>query len=78
MLGFEKNKTDVCGWCCVLPACFDHRGTPENPARTCTLEGSKGAICVSINLSFFSSKVFGQVEDSVFLKYQQVVLKLLF
>lgn len=26
-------------------ACFDHRGTPENPARTCTLEASQGAIC---------------------------------
>ncbi|XP_020584965.1 gamma-glutamylcyclotransferase 2-1-like [Phalaenopsis equestris] len=26
-------------------ACIDHRGTPENPARTCTLEANKGAIC---------------------------------
>ncbi|KAG0482511.1 hypothetical protein HPP92_010595 [Vanilla planifolia] len=26
-------------------ACIDHRGTPENPARTCTLEGIKGAVC---------------------------------
>ncbi|XP_073001768.1 gamma-glutamylcyclotransferase 2-2-like [Typha latifolia] len=26
-------------------ACIDHRGTPENPARTCTLEAKKGAIC---------------------------------
>ncbi|KAL6985074.1 Gamma-glutamylcyclotransferase 2-2 [Sarracenia purpurea var. burkii] len=26
-------------------ACIDHRGTPENPARTCTLEQSEGAIC---------------------------------
>ncbi|KAG2699824.1 hypothetical protein I3843_07G205700 [Carya illinoinensis] len=26
-------------------ACFDHRGTPECPARTCTLEQKEGAIC---------------------------------
>ncbi|KAL0658610.1 hypothetical protein Bca4012_079195 [Brassica carinata] len=26
-------------------ACIDHRGTPEHPARTCTLEKSAGAIC---------------------------------
>ncbi|CAL9149182.1 gamma-glutamylcyclotransferase 2-1-like [Musa acuminata AAA Group] len=26
-------------------ACIDHRGTPEFPARTCTLEPEKGAIC---------------------------------
>ncbi|GKU87546.1 hypothetical protein SLEP1_g1933 [Rubroshorea leprosula] len=26
-------------------ACIDHRGTPENPARTCTLEQIEGAIC---------------------------------
>ncbi|XP_039121027.1 LOW QUALITY PROTEIN: gamma-glutamylcyclotransferase 2-1-like [Dioscorea cayenensis subsp. rotundata] len=26
-------------------ACIDHRGTPEHPARTCTLEAKKGAIC---------------------------------
>ncbi|OIT27412.1 PREDICTED: gamma-glutamylcyclotransferase 2-1-like [Nicotiana attenuata] len=26
-------------------ACIDHRGTPEHPARTCTLDESKGAIC---------------------------------
>ncbi|KAL4603325.1 gamma-glutamylcyclotransferase 2-1-like [Castanea sativa] len=26
-------------------ACFDHRGTPEHPARTCTLEQKEGAIC---------------------------------
>jgi len=26
-------------------ACIDHRGTPENPARTCTLEATKGTIC---------------------------------
>lgn len=26
-------------------ACIDHRGTPENPARTCTLKSSEGAIC---------------------------------
>lgn len=32
---------------CVT-ACIDHRGTPEHPARTCTLEQTEGAICVSI------------------------------
>ncbi|XP_074305004.1 gamma-glutamylcyclotransferase 2-1-like [Silene latifolia] len=26
-------------------ACIDHRGTPEHPARTCTLEYSEGSIC---------------------------------
>lgn len=26
-------------------ACIDHRGTPEEPARTCTLEDSEGSIC---------------------------------
>ncbi|XP_050220155.1 gamma-glutamylcyclotransferase 2-1 [Mercurialis annua] len=26
-------------------ACIDHRGTPENPARTCTLESLEGAVC---------------------------------
>ncbi|KAK2392291.1 ChaC family protein [Trifolium repens] len=26
-------------------ACIDHRGTPENPARTCTLEEKDGSIC---------------------------------
>ncbi|XVE97215.1 hypothetical protein REPUB_Repub03eG0001400 [Reevesia pubescens] len=26
-------------------ACIDHRGTPENPARTCTLEHIEGAVC---------------------------------
>lgn len=26
-------------------ACIDHRGTPEHPARTCTLEYKEGAIC---------------------------------
>ncbi|OMO91096.1 ChaC-like protein [Corchorus olitorius] len=26
-------------------ACIDHRGTPENPARTCTLEHLEGAVC---------------------------------
>ncbi|RWW38937.1 hypothetical protein BHE74_00055779 [Ensete ventricosum] len=30
-----------------LPACIDHRGTPVNPARTCTLQPEEGAICVS-------------------------------
>ncbi|KAL3645842.1 Gamma-glutamylcyclotransferase 2-1 [Castilleja foliolosa] len=26
-------------------ACIDHRGTPEHPARTCTLEQNVGALC---------------------------------
>ncbi|KAL3844337.1 hypothetical protein ACJIZ3_001740 [Penstemon smallii] len=26
-------------------ACIDHRGTPEHPARTCTLEECKGDVC---------------------------------
>ncbi|GMH11811.1 hypothetical protein Nepgr_013652 [Nepenthes gracilis] len=26
-------------------ACIDHRGTPEHPARTCTLEYAPGALC---------------------------------
>ncbi|KAE9603757.1 putative glutathione-specific gamma-glutamylcyclotransferase, gamma-glutamyl cyclotransferase [Lupinus albus] len=29
-------------------ACIDHRGTPELPARTCTLEEKEGAICWGI------------------------------
>lgn len=29
-------------------ACIDHRGTPENPARTCTLESDEDAICWGI------------------------------
>ncbi|WOK92087.1 hypothetical protein Cni_G00778 [Canna indica] len=26
-------------------ACIDHRGTPANPARTCTLEAREGEVC---------------------------------
>ncbi|GFQ03692.1 putative glutathione-specific gamma-glutamylcyclotransferase 2 [Phtheirospermum japonicum] len=26
-------------------ACIDHRGTPEHPARTCTLEQNEGVLC---------------------------------
>ncbi|XP_057985506.1 gamma-glutamylcyclotransferase 2-1 isoform X1 [Hevea brasiliensis] len=26
-------------------ACIDHRGTPDRPARTCTLENFEGAVC---------------------------------
>ena len=38
-----------------VPACIDHRGTPENPARTCTLERNEGAVCVSVlNSNAFS------------------------
>jgi cation transport regulator ChaC len=35
-------------------ACIDHRGTPEHPARTCTLESDEEAICVSELSSSFS------------------------
>ncbi|KAF9687586.1 hypothetical protein SADUNF_Sadunf02G0108800 [Salix dunnii] len=31
-----------------VPACIDHRGTPESPPRTCTLENVEGAICSTL------------------------------
>ena len=36
-------------WCFdwYVAACIDHRGTPEHPARTCTLEYAEGDVCVS-------------------------------
>ncbi|RHN76782.1 putative glutathione-specific gamma-glutamylcyclotransferase, gamma-glutamyl cyclotransferase [Medicago truncatula] len=40
VVGFIKDYRRV-----FYLACFDHRGTPEYPARTCTLEHKKGAIC---------------------------------
>lgn len=40
VIGFIKDYKR-----CFDVACFDHRGTPENPARTCSLEQSEGAIC---------------------------------
>ncbi|KAJ8500829.1 hypothetical protein OPV22_011381 [Ensete ventricosum] len=40
MIGFIKDYRRVFDL-----ACIDHRGTPESPARTCTLEAKKGAIC---------------------------------
>lgn len=40
MLGFIKDYRRVFDL-----ACIDHRGTPENPARTCTLEEKEGEIC---------------------------------
>ncbi|XP_074569484.1 gamma-glutamylcyclotransferase 2-1-like [Curcuma longa] len=40
IIGFIKDYRRVFNL-----ACFDHRGTPENPARTCTLEPTEGAIC---------------------------------
>lgn len=40
VIGFIKDYTRVFDL-----ACIDHRGTPEHPARTCTLEYKKGAIC---------------------------------
>ncbi|KAI5586929.1 hypothetical protein BDE02_06G245100 [Populus trichocarpa] len=40
VIGFIKDYTRVFDL-----ACIDHRGTPESPARTCTLENVEGAIC---------------------------------
>ncbi|XP_038983786.1 gamma-glutamylcyclotransferase 2-1-like [Phoenix dactylifera] len=40
MIGFIKDYRRVFDL-----ACIDHRGTPENPARTCMLEARKGAVC---------------------------------
>ncbi|GER28172.1 cation transport protein chaC [Striga asiatica] len=40
VIGFIKNYRRVFDL-----ACIDHRGTPEHPARTCTLEKFEGAIC---------------------------------
>ncbi|KAJ6836004.1 gamma-glutamylcyclotransferase 2-2-like [Iris pallida] len=40
ILGFIKDYRRVFDL-----ACIDHRGTPEHPARTCTLEAKEGAVC---------------------------------
>lgn len=40
ILGYIKDHTRAFNL-----ACIDHRGTPEEPARTLTLEAKKGAIC---------------------------------
>ncbi|KAG6409720.1 hypothetical protein SASPL_127762 [Salvia splendens] len=40
VIGFVKDYRRVFDL-----ACIDHRGTPEHPARTCTLEETEGAIC---------------------------------
>ncbi|KAK1367629.1 Gamma-glutamylcyclotransferase [Heracleum sosnowskyi] len=40
VIGYIKNYKRVFDL-----ACIDHRGTPEHPARTCTLEYDEGAIC---------------------------------
>ncbi|WOL08536.1 gamma-glutamylcyclotransferase 2-2-like [Canna indica] len=40
MVGFIKDYRRVFDL-----ACIDHRGTPANPARTCTLEAKKGTVC---------------------------------
>lgn len=40
IIGFIKDYTRVFDL-----ACIDHRGTPESPARTCTLEQIEGAKC---------------------------------
>ena len=40
MIGFIRDYR------CVFDlACIDHRGKPENPARTSTLEPKEGSIC---------------------------------
>ncbi|KAJ8561283.1 hypothetical protein K7X08_027473 [Anisodus acutangulus] len=51
----EEDSEDSASWCFGFLgmdhwrvfdlACIDHRGIPEKPARTCTLDESKGAIC---------------------------------
>ncbi|CAN6877177.1 unnamed protein product, partial [Brassica oleracea] len=40
LIGYIKDYKRVFDF-----ACIDHRGAPEHPARTCTLEKSAGAIC---------------------------------
>ncbi|KAL9680537.1 hypothetical protein QQ045_018417 [Rhodiola kirilowii] len=40
IIGYIKNYRRVFDL-----ACIDHRGTPEHPARTCTLEEKEGDIC---------------------------------
>ncbi|KAL0447608.1 UNVERIFIED_CONTAM: Gamma-glutamylcyclotransferase 2-2 [Sesamum latifolium] len=40
VIGFVKDYRRVFDL-----ACIDHRGTPEHPARTCTLEQEEGAVC---------------------------------
>lgn len=47
--GHGEAKRVYAWWWFLLffSACFDHRGTPDKPARTCTLEESEEAICVS-------------------------------
>ncbi|KAF2613677.1 hypothetical protein F2Q70_00013599 [Brassica cretica] len=47
VLGFIKGYKRVfdLGKALFAFACIDHRGTPEHPARTCTLEKDEEAIC---------------------------------
>lgn len=40
VIGYIKNYKRVFDL-----ACIDHRGTPEHPARTCTLEYAEGDVC---------------------------------
>lgn len=42
-----------------LAACIDHRGTPEHPARTCTLEYSEGSLCVSRFWNYHFNPLWG-------------------
>lgn len=43
----------------------DHRGTPEFPGRTVTLEPAEGEICVSIPKFYYFSDPIIQVDLSV-------------
>ena len=61
-----------------VSACIDHRGTPEHPARTCTLEHKEGAVCVSnLSLSLF---VISKVSAFCYMEsyYLFLTLRLLF
>ncbi|KAH6790950.1 ChaC-like family protein [Perilla frutescens var. frutescens] len=40
VIGFVKDYRRVFDL-----ACIDHRGTPDHPARTCTLENNEGSVC---------------------------------
>ncbi|KAH7573938.1 hypothetical protein JRO89_XS03G0229400 [Xanthoceras sorbifolium] len=48
VMGFIKDYRrvfDLVTYVFCVTACIDHRGTPEHPARTLTLEKTEGAIC---------------------------------
>jgi len=52
-------------------ACIDHRGTPEHPARTCTLETDEEAICVREHSLFISPLFSILVAEMDYLSYQR-------